>query len=56
METPKEALSEISLKVVTLKGEMKSDGTLVTHLVLFDCVLQDTRPGGSGRGSLREEK
>ncbi|XP_050687793.1 intermembrane lipid transfer protein Vps13-like isoform X2 [Eriocheir sinensis] len=45
VDIPKEALSEISLKVVTLKGEMMSDGTLVTNLVLYNCVLQDTRPG-----------
>lgn len=45
VETPKEALAEIALDVVTLKGEMMSDGTLVANLVLYDCILQDTRPG-----------
>lgn len=38
-------LAEFSLKVVTLKGDMCSDGSLSANLVLFDCVLQDTRPG-----------
>lgn len=38
-------LAEFSLKVVTLKGEMCSDGSLSANLVLFDCILQDTRPG-----------
>ncbi|KAK8381851.1 hypothetical protein O3P69_015099 [Scylla paramamosain] len=47
-ETPKEALAEIALDVVTLKGEMMSDGTLVANLVLYDCILQDTRPGQKG--------
>lgn len=45
IETPKESLAEIVLNIVTLKGEMMSDGTLVANLVLFDCILQDTRPG-----------
>lgn len=41
-------LAEFSLKVVTLKGEMCSDGSLSANLVLFDCILQDTRPGQEG--------
>ena len=44
-EIPKETLAEIALDVVTLKGEMMSDGTLVANLVLYDCILLDTRPG-----------
>lgn len=47
-EISKEALAEIALDVVTLKGEMMSDGTLVANLVLYDCILQDTRPGQEG--------
>ncbi|KAG0723189.1 hypothetical protein GWK47_005662 [Chionoecetes opilio] len=47
-EAPKEALAEIALQVVTLKGEMMSDATLVANLVLFDCVLLDTRPEQKG--------
>lgn len=38
-------LAEVSLVLVTLKGELKSDATLAANLVLFDFILQDTRPG-----------
>ncbi|KAK3890033.1 hypothetical protein Pcinc_005997 [Petrolisthes cinctipes] len=41
----KQPLAEVSLVLVTLKGELKSDATLAANLVLFDFILQDTRPG-----------
>lgn len=45
---PRSSLAEVSLDVVTLKGEMMSDGTLVANLVLFDCILKDTRSAQEG--------
>ncbi|KAK7070440.1 hypothetical protein SK128_013370 [Halocaridina rubra] len=39
------SLAEFSLQVVTVKGQMMSDGSLGANLVLFDCILHDTRPG-----------
>ncbi|KAG7176031.1 Vacuolar protein sorting-associated protein 13C-like [Homarus americanus] len=45
---PREALAEVSLQLVRIKGDMMSDGSLAANLVLFDCILQDTRPGQEG--------
>lgn len=45
---PLRALAELSLQVVTLKGEMLSDSSLSANLVLYDCILQDSRPGRAG--------
>nr|XP_045626468.1 vacuolar protein sorting-associated protein 13C-like isoform X1 [Procambarus clarkii] len=42
------ALAEVSLQVVRIKGNMMSDGSLAANLVLFDCILQDTRPDQEG--------
>nr|XP_053657502.1 intermembrane lipid transfer protein Vps13-like [Cherax quadricarinatus] len=44
----KRALAEVSLQVVRMKGTMMSDGSLAANLVLFDCILQDTRPDQDG--------
>lgn len=46
---PTNGLATFSLDILSLKGSIFSDGSIVTSLLLVDCLLDDTRAGREGK-------
>lgn len=40
---PENGLARFSLHILSLKGKILSDGSIITSILLVDCLLDDTR-------------
>jgi vacuolar protein sorting-associated protein 13A/C len=40
---PENGLGRFSLHILSLKGKILSDGSIITSILLVDCLLDDTR-------------